>query len=194
MKKLLSVILSVLVMSVVARATPITIFNTGVDNSNMLLPEGSLDPHYTLVSGPIVGPTYVGLNQNTEPYIHEDGISRWINPTPDATVNLPSGVYTYATTFTLPAGFTNASLSGQWLSDNEATMTMNGGAAISMTPNSAASFQSWTPFTINSGFMVGLNTLNFAVTNDQVSPSALRVEFFSASFSTPDTGSSATLL
>ena len=177
MKKLFLSVLLALVASAMARGDAITIFNTGVDNSNALLPEGSTDPHYTLVSGPIVGATFVGMNQNTEPYIHEDGISRWINPTMDATDSDPAGVYTYTTTFSLPAGFTNASLSGQWLSDNEASMTINGGMTpVSMTPNSAASFQSWTPFSITSGFVEGVNTLEFAVTNDQVSPTALRVE------------------
>jgi len=196
MKKLLLFILSMQVISAMARAATITIFDTGVDNSNALLPEGSVDMHYT-VSGPITGPTYVGIDQNTLPYIHEDGVSRWINPTMHATDDDPAGLYTYVTTFVLPAGFTNAMLMGQWLSDNEATMTLNGGT-VSMTPNNTSSFQAWTPFTINSGFMAGLNTLDFAVTNDLVGPSALRVEFFTASFTpgpaVPDAGSSVTLL
>ena len=198
MKKLLSVILSVFVMSVAANATPITIFNTGAATPGpapTLLADGSPDALYT-VSGPITGVSFVGANSDVEPYIHNSDslASKWINPTMDATDLDPAGIYTYTTTFTLPGGFTGAMLSGRWLSDNEASMFLNG-ILVSMTPNSAAAFQMWTPFTIASDFMAGINTLTFEVTNDQVSPSALRVEFTSASFtSVPDSGSTVGLL
>ena len=189
MKRLLVTVLSAFAFSGLVRAGTITIFDTGVDSSNALLAEGSVDPHY-LLNG---GPAYVGADQNTLPYDpHGDGISQWINPTPVATDNVPPGTYIFTTMFTLPVGFTSASLSGQWEADNNGVLTMNGGLPISTIPGPIG-FQAWTPFTITSGFMAGTNTLTFTVGND-FGPSGVRVEFTNALFSTPDTGSSAALL
>jgi hypothetical protein len=192
MKKLSLIILSAFVASVVARADTISIFNTGVDNSNALLSLGSIDLHYLLLSSPLgVGTPFVGTNIPGT-YIANGPNSQWISPTNNASDSDPVGLYTYTTTFSLPAGFTSASLSGQWATDNEAALSLNGGPTIATT--GAADFGAFSPFTITSGFVAGLNTLTFAVTNEG-GPTALRVEI-NGSFSTtvPDAGSSAALL
>lgn len=49
---------------------------------------------------------------------------------------------------------------------------MNGVAAG---PNSS-SYNTWMPFTINSGFVAGVNTLDFVVTNTGAGPTGLRVD------------------
>jgi len=193
MKKLSLIILSAFVSSVVGRADMISIFNTGVDNSNALLALGSTDSHYLLLAGsPISGAPFAGTNIPGT-YIANGPNSLWISPTNNASDLDPGGVYTYTTTFSLPANFTSASLSGQWASDNQGALSLNGGPTIATTP--IMGFTAFSPFTITSGFMAGLNTLTFAITNGSATPTALRVEI-SGSFSTavPDTGSSALLL
>jgi protein with PEP-CTERM/exosortase system signal len=196
MKRLSLIILSAFVASVVARADMISIFNTGVDNSNALLALGSTDPHYLLLSSPLgAGTPFAGTNIPAT-YIANGPNSQWISPTSNAGASEPAGVYTYTTTFSLPANFISASLSGQWATDNEGALSLNGGLPIATTP--MMGFTAFSPFTITSGFVAGLNTLTFAVTNDPSdtsNPTALRVEI-NGSFSTtvPDTGSSVALL
>ena len=204
MKRLSSIILAVLVMSAATHGGTITIFNTGAATPGpapALLPDGSTDtPPYSITSGPIVqpypAPSYVAIGTDSLPYIHNSDslASKWISPTQTNDVNTvsPIGVYTYITTFLLPPGFSGAELAGRWLSDNGATMSLNG-TLVSTIPDTNAAFQVWTPFTITSNFQVGLNTLEFDVTND-FGPTALRVEFTNAVFSTPDTGSTLGLL
>jgi hypothetical protein len=177
-KNLLLVLLAVLVLSAVARADTITIFNTGVDNSNALLAAGSVDPHY-LLNG---GKAFVGTSINPS-WIANGPNSQWITPTTDASDNVAPGTYTYTTTFSLPVGFTDAMLSGQWATDNSGAMSLNGGPTVSTTPD--AGFTAFTPFTIASGFVPGTNTITFSVLNSttEASPSGLRVEI--SGFFTP---------
>ena len=141
MKKLLLIVLSVFVLGAVARANMITIFNTGVDNSNNLLPAMSVDPHYQLNGGP----AFVGANPISF-WIPNGPNSQWITPTPDASQGFfgSSTPYVYTTTFTLPVGFSNAMLSGQWATDNSSFMSLNGGPAVSTTPDKG--YLAFTPF------------------------------------------------
>jgi hypothetical protein len=171
------------------RADTITIFNTGVDNSNTLLAAGSVDPHY-LLNG---GNAFVGANPPPV-WIANGPNSQWITPTANASDAFFGGVfYTYTTTFTLPVGFSNAMLSGGWATDNGASMSLNGGPAVSTTPD--VGFTAFTPFTISSGFVAGTDTITFSVLNSGAfdSPTGLRVEI-SGSFTPVPEPSSVALL
>jgi hypothetical protein len=84
-------------------------------------------------------------------------------------------------------------LNGFWGSDNEGNgISLNGSAAVF--PNSdSGNFLSFPSpagsFSFSSGFVVGVNTLDFYLTNDPFAfgnPEGLRVEFTSATFSTND--------
>jgi hypothetical protein len=192
MKKFLLIILSALVLGAVARADMITIFNTGVDNSNALLPAGSVDPHYLLGGGS----AFAGANPPPV-WIANGPNSQWITPTANASDAFFGGVtYHYTTTFTLPVDFTSATISGLWATDNGSSMSLNGGPSVSMTPD--VGFLVFTPFTITSGFVAGTNTLMFDVLNSGAfnSQTGLRVEisgFFTPANGVPDSGSSAVL-
>jgi hypothetical protein len=186
----------ILCCPLLTRANTITIFNTGVDNSNNLLPAMSVDPHYQLNGGP----AFVGANPIST-WIPNGPNSQWITPTPDASQGFfgSSTPYVYTTTFTLPVGFSGATLSGQWATDNSAFMSLNGGPAVSTTPD--VGYTAFTPFSITSGFMAGINTITFDVFNSgafvDMNPTGLRVEIsgsFTPAAGVADSGSTFGLL
>jgi len=189
-KSLLLIALSVLVLMASAGAATITVFNTGVNNSNVALAPGSVDPHYTLTSSADAGSpgpsAFVG-NPIPTPWVADNATSQWITPNANGNANLAVGTYVYTQTFTLAAGFGTAQLSGQWLTDNQATMMLNGNL-VSTTPSTSASFTTFTPFSTTTGFVTGTNTLTFTVTNSGTSanPTGLRVEIAGSTNAVPE--------
>jgi hypothetical protein len=177
-------------------AGPITLFNTGVNALGTPLPDGTIgDPHFTMT--PPGGSTSTILVRTSAggfpipPYIGDDSLSAWIGPNNDTFVDGPAGTYTYHTTFSL-AGLNpaTASISGLWAVDNEGvSILLNGvstGNSIS-TPGAEdpASFEIFHPFSITTGFVTGVNTLDFVVFNDG-GPTALRVEMSGTAQSVPE--------
>lgn len=175
------------------RATPIGVYNTGVNGSGGLLPDGAVDPHYQLISSAdpaFPGPNAVVVQSNAypiPPWVANGPNSNWIGPRTDAAVgNLP-GTYIYRTTFDL-TGFSpsTAEITGIWTTDNNGLDIVLNGVTLGYT----APYGAFTDFdathyafTINSGFVSGINTLDFVVNNGQVgpgdntpNPTGLRVE------------------
>ena len=167
-----------------ARATGITLYNTGVNNANAVLADGIAgDPHYTLVSVPggsanlLVRTSAGGFPvQPFGPWFGDDGTSAWIGPNNSPTLTGVAGTYDYQTTFTLPAAGT-VSIAGQWLAATAgAQILLNGTDAGAP----AAGYTGFTAFSINDApALDGVNTLDFLVTTQGV-PTGLRVEFTSA--------------
>jgi PEP-CTERM motif len=175
----------------------LNIFNTGVDaTTGISQPQGSTDSHYTVVSSPagvvpVVQTSVEGFP--IPPWIGDSTTSAWIGPAGTA----PAGDYTYQTTFDLtgldPA---TAILSGQWATDNAGVLVLNGVSTGFTSPFGVAegsySFEVWHQFTINSGFVDGVNTLDFVVNNADVAglnPTGLRVEISgTADVATPEPG------
>lgn len=167
-----------------------TLFNTGVDNSNVVLPDGSADPHYTLVSAPDgsggvtpIGTGGIVVNSSGfpagGPWLANSTTSKWLsitadqtggaNPSSTSSANLSPVPYKYTLTFDL-TGFSPttqlASISGQWASDNKAQMFLNGVKVASI--GIAPTFNVYHPFAFDSTtntFISGLNTLEFDVIN-----------------------------
>ena len=105
--------------------------------------------------------------------------SKWLAPTANAAQSYdPSsaGQYKWTLSFDLTGkDAASAFLAGRWASDNEGLVKLNG-ATIS----SGSSFSSWTDFSADDGFVAGMNTLDFIVTNRAGSsgnPTGVRVEF-----------------
>jgi hypothetical protein len=138
--------------------------NTGVDASGTLLPIHAPDPHYALVSSAnpttFPGPDTYVINPRPLSWVPNTGVSQWISMASNL-VSHTSGSYVYRIEFMLPATFTSATISGQWASDNNSAILLNG------TPtgftNPFVGFGFMTPFTINTGFVPGLNVLEFDV-------------------------------
>ena len=159
-----------------------------------LLSTGSVDTHYTIISGPVTGATYVGAHPV---WVANDSKSEWITPLGGVS-QAPGGYYTYETTFTAEA--TSFVINGLWSADNAGyDIILNGksllnnqisGSGLFPYGTGPYGFDVLTPFTISSGFVVGANTLDFVVQNgnfgsDTLAPSGLRVEM-NAITSTPE--------
>lgn len=169
-----------------AQAAPITtLYNTGVDASHTVLVDGTIgDPHYALTSVP-GGTTALRISTSASgfpipPWVADNLSSRWIGPNNSSNMIGPAGGYFYETTFSL-AGFnpSTASVTGNWSSDNAGVNIFINGTPLGVTTNPGA-FTNFHPFTVNSGFVGGLNTLAFAVNNGNGppggNPTGLRVE------------------
>lgn len=147
-----------------------TLFNTGVGASGAVLTSNlSADTNYTLVYGPYGGAPTPSVNVLTDgwplgsPWISNTNVSAWIGPVGDNQLDGPVGNYDYRTTFSL-AGYdpTTASITGAWAVDNQGIDILINGVS---TGQISGGFGSTTPFSINSGFVSGLNTLDFIVYN-----------------------------
>jgi hypothetical protein len=163
------------------------IYGTGVDNSNALVAYGGVDPHYTLTvsaaSGfPAPRGTVVNFPSSYTFYnwVPNTASSQWIGLQSQANY-YSSGLYAYDITFDLtglnPA---TAVIAGRFAADNNAVIYLNGANTGITTPT--LGFSSFTPFTISSGFLPTLNTLEFQVTNyaDAATfggPTGLQVQF-----------------
>lgn len=188
-----------LAISTSAGAASLTLFNTGVDNSGTVLPDGTTpDLHYTLTAPSGTNITLVRTSAGgfpIPPYLGDNSTSAWIGPN-STSLNGPGGLYDYQTTFSL-AGFnpSTASISGQWSSDNAGIEILLNGVDTGNLGNpygspGSYSYEHWVSFVINSGFLAGLNTLDFIVQNgngadDQFGPTALRVEMIGSAIATP---------
>ena len=171
---------AILILAGAAHAGTIEIFNTGVNGSGVPLIDGTVgDPHYTLIVVPSGSTTDIRVRTSAGGYpvvgawIGDDSISAWIGPNNDPSLNGPDIFYTYRTTFDL-SGFdpATASLTGQWAADNELSNILLNDVPTGKT---AGGFNSWSSFTISSGFVAGVNTLDFIVNNGG-GPTGLRVE------------------
>jgi hypothetical protein len=130
-------------------------------------------------------PTGPGAALATPPFFLWTGntpTSAWINGT-STDADLPLGVYTYSLAFSL-AGFdpSTANITGQWVSDNLSTIYLNG-VNTGLNHSEPYEFLNFDNFSLTSGFVPGVNTLSFAVT--QVSgtgqnPEGLQVNISSA--------------
>jgi hypothetical protein len=170
------------------RGGPISIFNTGVVSMDpvALAADGAVDQHYSLISSAdsraigtnayVAGPN---LTYPLGPWLLNGPDSKWISPFLNPATNGAVGGYTYRTTFDL-TGLDPATviLTGRWATDNSGSITLNGSATGNTT--GVEQFGGWTSFTISSGFIAGINTLDFVVTNvpgiGGASPTGLRVE------------------
>jgi hypothetical protein len=151
-----------------AQAATITgLFSTGVDASGNVLAEGASEQHYTVdgLNAPFLynNPNYIGQPGAAFIAVQADG--GYTNP-----------VNTYSLTFDLTGlNAATAQISGNFEADNFATVFLNGNQIAQDDQATVFSnFQSPTPFSAASGFVAGLNTLTFTVT-DTGPPSALLV-------------------
>jgi len=189
-------VLLVMSLSMATEAAPIVLFNTGVDAGGALLTPGDLDPHWTITTSPDApdasfsapGPAITQLNHPA--WLANGPDSNWISVTATGTDNLAPGDYVYETTFDLtglnPA---TAAISGQYAADNTVADVLLNGVS---TGSSGSNFLTFNPFTISSGFIAGVNTLEFVVTNQgaSASPFGFRAELSGTANVIPEPASS----
>ncbi|RYZ10346.1 MAG: hypothetical protein EOO73_01885 [Myxococcales bacterium] len=154
-----------------------------MDEEGIVLEGGAVDPHYTLLESAdatLPGPDAVVATSIAEGYwLPQSDASKWIAPTPDQPYPGPpspcnaTGTYVYRTSFDL-TGYDPDSLTitGGWAADNSGADIRLNGVGLSLP---AGSYTPLTAFTIDGGFLSGVNTLDFVVT-DVGCPNGLRVE------------------
>jgi hypothetical protein len=174
--------------AVPARADVIPgVFSTGVNDNGTVRGNDQPELHYQIVSGPITGTPAVWTSAGgfpivpAGPWIGDNALSAWIAPNTNHFTQPTAAPYTYRLTFDL-TGFDPASAQIQalWATDNSGTILLNGQPRG--TPSQA--LDSFTAFTISSGFLPGVNTLDFVVVNDPPdfvgNPTGVRVQITSA--------------
>jgi hypothetical protein len=159
---------------------PGVVFNTGVDASGVPLPNSpaSIDPHYTLITAPGgLGPDAHVEDESvfpivSGPWLPNSPTSKWIAPAFN-TSGAPGGQYWYESIFDL-GGWdpSEVVLTGLWATDDPGLDILINGVSTGIT---SGGFGSYTPFTIDSGFTWGTNSLVFGVNNGG-SYTGLRVE------------------
>ncbi len=139
-----------------------------------LLAVGALDPQFATGLPPFTTPQpYV--TTASAGWLANDPNSRWVGP--DPAFNSPADVFCYTNQFHLPC-IDRAEITGQWSVAGEGGIFLNG-ANTGVTLTSAGT--AWQPVNITSGFVPGLNTLVFCVTNPpggvfSGNPTGLRTE------------------
>jgi hypothetical protein len=171
-----------------AAAVPLTVYNTGVDNSSNAWGTGGVpDIHYSLIvqPGSATAQTVTDTSYPFPPWIANNSGSRWIGPAADS--NGPTGNYVYRTTFNVPANaiLSTVSVSGDWATDDPGTDIRINNISTGQTSNGYGSFAS---FSVTSGFVFGANTLDFYVTNvpQFPNPTGLRVDHISGTYQVPE--------
>jgi hypothetical protein len=171
-----------------ALASPISVHNTGVDGSDVLVAAGAPTAFWTLLSEPGGASEAIGSNPYryyNGAYAADDGVSAWVAPTASGNAGV-GGFYVYQLLVDL-TGFDPSTVvvTGLFGTDNDGFIDVNGGPAAAS--QGFAGFGSLTSFTLNSGFVAGVNSIQIAVDNGG-DPTAIRAEFLRAD-ATPTNGS-----
>lgn len=170
-------------------------FNSGVDNSGVVLDDASEDPHYTLIFNPDGANDVPALVHSSTvfpivagPWLANSATSKWIAPQIDTAASVGEtvdagagpGIYVYRTTIDL-TGFdaSSAVITGSWTSDNNGQEILVNGNPTGIT--NGGDFGALSPFLIDGSmaqFTSGVNTIDFQVLNlgGAVGPTALRVD------------------
>ncbi len=179
-------------LTAAADRVAINVFNSGVDANGNVLPVGAFDPHYTITSTPggPFGSAVVQLNHPAWLANNAAGTpgSSWISTTATGTDNIAPGEYVYETTFDLTnLSGANAQLLIAVAADNSVNILLNG-EETGFTHSGFAAFSA--PFLITSGFIEGINTLQFVLTNAGTAPNpgGLRVQILGSTTTIPEPG------
>ncbi|WP_343635340.1 PEP-CTERM sorting domain-containing protein [Roseateles sp.] len=147
----------------------------GLVNTGAGLSAGAVDSHYSfsVIAGDSTGLSGSGHvtdgNQSPFPnWMSNSASSSWLIPTATQSdvfdTGSTSGVFKWKLSFDL-TGFdaSSASFSGRWAADNNGTVLLNGNVISTLTLQKG--FLDWTSFTATTGFVAGVNTLEFVVNN-----------------------------
>ncbi|MBJ7310806.1 PEPxxWA-CTERM sorting domain-containing protein [Rugamonas sp. CCM 8940] len=196
MKKVLAALsLSLLALSSAHAGTIAGLYNTGAGSSF------TTDDNYQLkvISGSTVLPgdhPYISGNGSIRgEWLPNSGASKWITPMPLGSASLDPdviGIYSYTLRFNVSdAQLAGARFTGRMAADNLVSAYLNGHLI-----GTGTGFSSWSNFAANSGFVSGINTVQFLVINEAGggNPSGLRAEFLSSITAVPEPETYAMLL
>lgn len=135
------------------------LYTTGVDSAGAALGLGVADPHYIVLDGAIAGSSAVTMSSIPGSYISNDSSSLWIW---ESANGFPTNVTrTFRISFDLTGlDPSTANITGTWATDNSGVDIRINGVS---TGHTSGSFTSYSSFALSSGFVHGLNTLDFVV-------------------------------
>ncbi len=157
------------------------LYNTGVEPNRALAAGGLSDPHYGLVESPDVnnlGPSAIVWSDDypVPVFIWNGPLSSWISAVGNS--GIVPGRYVYRTQFLIDsADPCTAVLEGNWLLNSTGDDILLNGQSTGITNTSELPYKVAENFTINEGFVAGLNTLDFIVTNTGVTPPNLQASY-----------------
>jgi hypothetical protein len=163
-----------------ATASTFTIYSTGFVTGSTSVEQSNkgVDGNYTIVeeaSNTVLTSAYVTNNTGfpivAGPWLADSSSSQWISPLASyagGQASLP-GVYGYQTQFSLSglSSSVSAAINGQWAADNFFDGIYLNGILVPGTigPPSTNEYTHLTSFVVSSGFVNGINTLDFYVNN-----------------------------
>jgi hypothetical protein len=191
---MLRLVFSIAAAALVAGPALATVAIPGLVNSGQIAGGGSVstgtvaDANWVLAGG-----TAWNTNMINGAWLANNATSRWLTPASNGNQSLDpaaDGFYTYMLSFDL-AGFApaTAAFTGRFATDNQVTQILLNGVQINQAGQ--GSFNSWTGFSADTGFVGGLNSLAFTVRNFRQAsgnPTGLRVEFLSSTVEPLGTG------
>lgn len=169
------------VPSSLSAATIPGLFNTGVDANRVALAVGANDPHYVMtVAAQGTINTGAIVMQNNAAWLANSTASTWIGAVNSGAANVAVGNYYFRTTFDL-TGLepSTAQISFRVAVDNDMVDVVLNGNSTGLTFSGFGGFSP--PMSITSGFVDGVNTLEFRTSNGgtAVNPGGFRSEFVS---------------
>ncbi len=156
------------------------LFNTGATAAM-----GAQDPNWTVLE---TGAAAVVRSNIPNTYLPNTADSKWIWESANGQPG--NNTRTFRLTFDLTglvAG--TAQISGRWSTDNVGQAILINGVS---TGQSANGFTAWTNFSVNSGFVAGVNTIDFVV-RDLGFPGGFRAELSGTAQAVPAPGAMALL-
>lgn len=158
----------------------------GLYNTGEVFFAGEQDTNYafTVINGTATGTGGYGIVSEGvgfpfNAWSANSAASSWLTPSANAGQSYdPSsdGLYKWSISFDLSGkNLSSASFSGRWWADNQGYVQLNG-----VTISTGVNLSSPTSFAASSGFVAGMNTLDFFVTNfaqGSGNPTGVRVEF-----------------
>ena len=180
MSRLVALVTCLLFSVTVHAQTSLVVHNTGVDSSDVLVSPGAPGAFWTLLSAPSGATEAAGSSSFRYfnfAYAPDSSTSAWVSPGASGNASV-SGLYVYQLLVDL-TGIDPATvvITGQFATDNDGFIRVNGGASAAT--QGFSGFGSLTSFTLSSGFVAGINSIEVGVNNGG-NPTAFRVEFASA--------------
>jgi hypothetical protein len=189
-----SIAVGILAASAGATTVQIPVFSTGSNGTTLITAGTNTPADFYTVTGPAgSGLTGAGLfvpSARPTAWLANDANSEWVTPAKSGNSTFIPGLYTYSTSFTLGAGdnLSTGNIQLEYTGDNTGTeIIFNGVPLGDPTTGGNTSYTHLSgPFTINSGFVDGTNTLEFVINNQAPTntPEGLRVWIQSATIST----------
>lgn len=182
LRYLVAAFVGVALASSPADAAMILLHNTGVNSAGVPLPLGSDDPHWTVVAenDVIITPFPAKVLSDQTGSYADSLVSWWIWAEADGRTG-SRNIFTFRLTFDL-TGLDpgSATITGKWGVDNIGEIFLNGSntgigsGTLSLPTALTSNFRQFHSFTLDNGFVAGINTLDIRV-RDTGDPAALHV-------------------